>query len=139
MIKIDFDYRLIDKIDEKIWKAKKEDIAFTLIDSEKILDFRELEIAAYLVASSFGKNSISDRIENEFLIKLSGIRQIKDAIKEYGAKKNKESILVYFGDEGIEKFTEKYSLKVNGKFDKKTEEKELFKKMEEKTISLIKD
>lgn len=132
-------YRIIKKIDENIWKLKEKNISFTLINSNKTLDFREIEIATYLAMHSFKNNSISNRFENEFLIKLSGKRQIKDAINEYGVKKEGKIIFVYFGDEKIEEMKTKYKLELKEKFEKKILDQELFKKLEEKAISLIKD
>ncbi|MCX8163442.1 MAG: KEOPS complex subunit Cgi121 [Candidatus Micrarchaeota archaeon] len=127
------------KIQQIILDAKKNGLELTAIDSEKIKDFREIELAAYLTHISFYKNPIANKIENEFLLHLSGKRQIKDAIEEYGAKEDKDFIIVYFGEKDLEEIIKDYKIETYKELNRKLEDQELFKILENKSVELLKD
>jgi tRNA threonylcarbamoyladenosine modification (KEOPS) complex Cgi121 subunit len=130
-------FRGVKDIKSLIEQIKKDGYLITLIDLEKIEDIREIYHAAILAELYFQTKPIANKIENEFLIRLSGKRQILDAIKEYGAKNNKDFLIVFFKKTNIEEFAKKYNIEFIGFFYKKIEDELLFKKLEQKVFCFL--
>ncbi len=71
-----------------------------LLDAGKINSEEELELAYRLARDAFDKRrNIAKQFRYEFLLWISGKKDIDSALKEFGPSKNGEMLLVVFGDE----------------------------------------
>jgi tRNA threonylcarbamoyladenosine modification (KEOPS) complex Cgi121 subunit len=68
---------------------------------DAVESMEEIELAYHLAESAFrNRKTIAKKMEFEFLLWLSGTRDIKNAIRKTAPKKGEECLLIDFSDKG---------------------------------------
>ena len=127
-------------IEQKIRYLKEKGLKVSLVDKESIKDYREIEHAVYILANRIYLKQLSSKLENEFLLLISGERQFDRAIQQCGAKNNKDFILVSFEkDKTLDQIATELGLTKIGGYAEKIDKSKLLEIFEIKTINLLKD
>ncbi len=80
---------------ERSKKRKFSNVTLQVLDPTWIVSKRHIDVAIYHTQNAFdeGRNFARDKA-TEFLIRVSGQKQIKNALKQFGVKDNSKHILV---------------------------------------------
>jgi tRNA threonylcarbamoyladenosine modification (KEOPS) complex Cgi121 subunit len=104
----------IDAILDFLAKRESSQITVQIIDPTFIVSERQLQSAIYHVEKSFeNKRNIARNKGSEFIIRLTGKRQISSALKQIGIQKNGQYLLAISFGSTLEKNIEELEKLVN--------------------------